>query len=79
MLSPDKQFEVLNYKGYTIVSQPTQGHDDLWHDGYQIIKGDTEIASRLNTESIHTTRDAARDSSLDFARIEVDNLVALDE
>lgn len=69
----------VEYRGYVIVAQPTQGHDDLWHDGYQIFKAGTQVASRNNTESAHSSRETARDSSLDFAKIEIDNLVALTE
>ncbi|WP_146177525.1 hypothetical protein [Glaciimonas sp. PCH181] len=67
------------YRGYTIVPQPSPGHDDLWHDGYQIFKAGVEVGSRTNTESVHASRETAIDSSLDFARIEIDNLVALTE
>ena len=65
------------YRGYTIVPQPLPGHDDLWHDGYQIFKADVQVANRTNTESVHANRETAIDSSLDFAKIEIDNLVAL--
>ena len=79
MLSTDKQSENIAYRGYTIVPLPTQGHDDLWHDGYQILIAGDEVASRNNTESAHSTRDTALESSVDFAKIEVDNLIALTE
>lgn len=79
MLSTNDQNENIAYRGYTIVPLPTQGHDDLWHDGYQIQLVGVQIASRNNTESAHSTRDTAFDSSVDFAKIEVDNLIALTE
>jgi len=79
MHEADVQNSNVEYRGYVIAAQPTQGHDDLWHDGYQIFKAGVEIASRHDTESAHTSRDTALDSSLDFARIEIDNLVALTE
>ncbi|AMP10969.1 hypothetical protein CAter282_3272 [Collimonas arenae] len=69
----------VEYRGYVIVPQPVQGHDDLWHDGYQILKAGASVSSRTNTESVHTTRGTAIDSSVEFAKIEVDNLAALTE
>lgn len=77
MISTGNQSGNVTYRGYTIVPYPTQGHDDLWHDGYQIQISGKQIASRNNTESAHTTRDTAFDSSVEFAKIEVDNLIAL--
>ena len=79
MFSADNQNENIDYRGYTIVPLPTQGHDDLWHDGYQILIAGAQVTSRNNTESAHSTRDTAFDSSVDFAKIEVDNLIALTE
>lgn len=79
MLLADNQSENIAYRGYVIVPLPTQGHDDLWHDGYQILIAGAQVALRNNTESAHSTRDTALDSSIDFGRIEVDNLIALTE
>jgi len=79
MRETDDQNGNVAYRGYVIVALPTQGHDDLWHDGYQILKAGAQVASRTNTESAHTSRDTALDSSLEFAKIEIDNLVALTE
>ncbi|PFH08316.1 hypothetical protein BCF11_0669 [Collimonas sp. PA-H2] len=73
----DQSSQNVEYRGYSIVPKPVQGHDDLWHDGYQILKGDASVSSRTNTESAHSTLHAAFDSSVEFAKIEVDNLVAL--
>ena len=75
----DHSNQSVEYRGYVIVPKPVQGHDDLWHDGYQILKGGASISSRTNTESAHSTLDTAYDSSVEFAKIEVDNLVALTE
>ncbi|NKI70468.1 hypothetical protein GN109_13650 [Collimonas pratensis] len=73
----DQSSQNVEYRGYVITPKPVQGHDDLWHDGYQIFKGDASVSSRTNTESAHSTLHAAYDSSVEFAKIEVDNLVAL--
>ena len=43
MLSADNQNENIDYRGYTIVPLPTQGHDDLWHDGYQILIAGAQV------------------------------------
>lgn len=75
----DHTSDSVEYRGYVIVPKPLQGHDDLWHDGYQILKAGVSVSSRTNTESAHTTRNTAVDSSVEFAKIEVDNLVALSE
>ncbi|WP_211466503.1 hypothetical protein [Collimonas silvisoli] len=69
----------VEYRGYVIVAKPVQGHDDLWHDGYQILKAGASVSSRTNTESAHASANTAYDSSVEFAKIEVDNLVALTE
>lgn len=69
----------VEYRGYVIKPKPIQGHDDLWHDGYQILKDGIIVSSRANTESAHGSRNTAYDSSVEFAKIEVDNLVALTE
>lgn len=71
--------ENIRYRGYVIVPKPGKGHDDLWHDGYQILKAGANVSSRTNTESAHTSLSTAYDSSVEFARIEVDNLVAMSE
>ncbi|AMP06200.1 hypothetical protein [Collimonas pratensis] len=73
----DQSSQNVEYRGYVITPKPVQGHDDLWHDGYQIFKGGASVSSRTNTESAHSTLHAAYDSSVEFAKIEVDNLVAL--
>jgi hypothetical protein len=75
----DQTNENVEYRGYVIVPKPVQGHDDLWHDGYQILKAGSSVSSRTNTESAHTSLHTAYDSSVEFAKIEVDNLVALTE
>ncbi|MFJ2988526.1 hypothetical protein ACIPF8_11710 [Collimonas sp. NPDC087041] len=75
----DQASSSVEYRGYVIVPQPVQGHDDLWHDGYQILKAGASVSSRTNTESAHATRSTALDSSVEFAKIEVDNLVAVSE
>jgi len=75
----DQTKQNVEYRGYVIVPKPVQGHDDLWHDGYQILKAGAGVSSRTNTESAHTSEDTAYDSSVEFAKIEVDNLVALTE
>lgn len=75
----DQNSQNVDYRGYVIVPKPVQGHDDLWHDGYQILKGGASVSSRTNTESAHSTQNTAYDSSVEFAKIEVDNLVALAE
>lgn len=75
----DQTKQNVEYRGYIIVPEPVQGHDDLWHDGYQILKAGSSVSSRTNTESAHTSLDTAYDSSVEFAKIEVDNLVALTE
>ncbi|WP_395826086.1 hypothetical protein [Collimonas sp.] len=73
----DQNSDSVEYRGYLIVPKPLQAHDDLWHDGYQIWKAGVSISSRANTESAHATRTTAMDSSIEFAKIEVDNLAAM--
>ncbi|MGB7195918.1 MAG: hypothetical protein WBD81_20885 [Collimonas pratensis] len=73
----DQSSQNVEYRGYVITPKPVQGHDDLWHDGYQIFKGRISVSSRTNTDSHHSTLSAANDSSVELAKTEVDNLVAM--
>jgi hypothetical protein len=75
----DQTSQNVEYRGYVIVPKPVPGHDDLWHDGYRILKAGTSVSSRTNTESAHISRNTACDSSVEFAKIEIDNLLALTE
>ncbi len=75
----DHTSDSVEYRGYVIVPMPLHGHDDLWYDGYQILKAGVSVSSRINTESAHTTGNTAVDSSVEFAKFEVDNLLGLSE
>lgn len=71
-----------DYRGYQIVVRPLKDHEDLWDFEYQLCPaGGTlgEPRRRSRTEGGHLTPDAACVAGIEVARIEVDNLLALDQ
>ena len=80
------QIATEEYKGFTIAVTPVKDNGDLWDFEYRITKtgqggqdGDPAAAiTRSQSAGGHTTADAAYMAGVQVARIEVDNLVALD-
>ena len=72
------------YRGFDITVTPLKDHDDLWDFRYQVTRqGDPETAvvghsvARRQTMDGHTTPEAACESGLQLAMVEVDNFLAL--
>ncbi|MET3135017.1 hypothetical protein AAKU55_005320 [Oxalobacteraceae bacterium GrIS 1.11] len=73
------------YRGYTIAVTPNKDHDDLWDFEYRITRDSETVAhktagsvTRSQTLGGHLTIEAARLAGWELARIEVDNLLALE-
>ncbi|CDG82668.1 hypothetical protein [Janthinobacterium agaricidamnosum] len=66
------------YRGYTIRVTPFQDHDDLWDFTYQLSKDGGPAIDGSQTLGGHLTAEIAGFAGVEVARIEVDNLLALD-
>ena len=74
------------YRGFTIVVTPVKDNDDLWDFEYRIERDSTPLAARAaaaitrsQTLGGHATAEVAHMAGVKVAKIEVDNLLALDE
>ncbi len=74
----------IEYRGFDITVTPQKDHHDLWDFRYQITRHDdpakTAIGhsvARRQTMDGHTTPEAACESGLQLAKVEVDNFLAL--
>lgn len=69
----------LQYRGYGITVTPVKDHDDLWDYGYTLaLDGAAPITAR-GTAGGHQTPEAASLAGQEVAKIEVDNLRALQQ
>lgn len=67
--------EQVEYKGYTIVPLPSKGSgDEVWFGGYRISKDGATIRTRENISPGFFYFDAARNESIEYAKIEIDHL-----
>ena len=74
----------VEYRGFDIAVTPLKDHDDLWDFRYQITKTDDpdktvvgHSISRRQTMDGHATPEAACESGVQLAKVEVDNFLAL--
>lgn len=74
------------YRGFSIAVTPVKDNDDLWDFEYRIERDSTPVAQRAaggvtrsQTLGGHATADVARLAGLEVAKIEVDNLLALEQ
>ncbi len=65
----------VEYKGFTIVSMPSGGTDGTWFGGYEILKDGVSISVRKNIFPGFHYFPAARDDSIEHAKLEIDNRV----
>ncbi|MQR00048.1 hypothetical protein [Glaciimonas soli] len=76
MSQDSQQNQDIAYRGYTISVAPVNGgRDGRWHDAYKIMKGDVLISEHSNTNIVHEDFDTAVDSSINYAKLQIDNLV----
>jgi hypothetical protein len=68
--------QIVDYKGYQIVPQPTCDFDGLWFSGYEILKNGMTIRQRMNIYPTTFYFQAACAESIGHAKIEIENLVA---
>ena len=72
------------YRGFVITVTPLKDHDDRWDFHYQVTRqGDPDNAviehsvARQQTMDGHATAEAACESGIQLAKVEVDNFLAL--
>jgi hypothetical protein len=77
----DMQIATEEYKGFTIAVTPVKDCSDLWDFTYRITRvGDGDPAAALTRSQSaggHATPDTACVAGVQVARIEIDNLLAL--
>jgi hypothetical protein len=68
------------YRGYQIVVAPVKDCEDLWDFEYRLkrIEGAAESRTRAQSAGGYATADTACFAGIEVARIEVDNLLALE-
>jgi hypothetical protein len=66
----------MDYKGYQILPKPTE-HDGLWSGGYDILKDGRTISSRTNVYPSTFYFKAACTDSIEHAKMEIENLIAV--
>jgi hypothetical protein len=67
------------YRGYRITVTPKRDHDDLWDFDYTIapVDGKGQTHKRSNTAGGHASESIAREAGIEVARVEIDNLIAM--
>lgn len=63
------------YKDYTIYPMPSCGTESRWYGGYEISKNGAVIRTRKNIFPGFLYFSAARDDSIETAKLEIDNIV----
>jgi len=69
----------VQYRGYEIVVTPVKDHEDLWDYTYTLSKDGAAPLSGSGTAGGHLTPEAGSVSGVEVAKIEVDNLLALQQ
>lgn len=69
----------LQYRGYAITVTPVKDHDDLWDYKYTLVIDGAAPVATSGTAGGHLTPEAASLSGQEVAKIEVDNLLALQQ
>ena len=73
----------LDYRGFRLLVTPVMDHEGLWEYSYRILRAgqqadDKDIVLRRRTVNFHRTAEAACMAGIELAKVEVDNLRALD-
>ncbi|MEC5160234.1 MULTISPECIES: hypothetical protein [unclassified Janthinobacterium] len=78
--------EQNEYRGFTISVTPVKDHDDLWDFEYRIVRDGRDAAARAagditrsQTLGGYPAPEVARLAGWEVAKIEVDNLLALEQ
>ncbi|TCS32585.1 hypothetical protein EDC30_1219 [Paucimonas lemoignei] len=69
----------VEYKGYTILPIAIPEGEDLYFGGYEISKDGKVVRVRKKTMPGFFYRDAALTDSIEHAKLEIENLVAMQE
>ena len=73
----------LNYRGFRLLVTPVMDHEGLWEYSYRIVRAGSQadgkdVVVRRRTVNFHRTADAACMAGIELAKVEVDNLLALE-
>lgn len=68
-------YELVQYRGYTIFPMPSQSGGAIWYAGYEITRDGTPVRRRKNIFPGFFYAAAAWHDSVGHAKIEIDNLV----
>jgi hypothetical protein len=68
--------EDLEYKGFTIFPMPAMGAGERYYGGYEIARNGTTIRARKNLFPGFFYFDAARNDSIEHAKLEIDSLAS---
>lgn len=74
----------LAYRGFQLLVTPVMDHEGLWEYSYCILRAGQkadgkDVVQRRRTVNFHHTAEAACMAGLELAKIEVDNLRALEQ
>jgi hypothetical protein len=74
----------LAYRGFRLLVTPAMDHEGLWEYSYRILlagqpEDGKEVALRRRTVNFHSTAEAACMAGIELAKVEVDNLCALEQ
>jgi len=74
----------LDYRGFRLLVTPVMDHEGLWEYIYRIQRAngqaDThDLVKRRRTANFHSTAEAACRAGIELAKVEVDNLRALEQ
>lgn len=75
--------ETLDYRGFHLMVTPVMDHEGLWDYSYRIVRAGQradgkDVISRRRTATSHSTAEAACMAGMELAKVEVDNLCALE-
>jgi len=74
----------LDYRGFQLLVTPVMSHEGLWEFSYRILRpgqrtDSEEVVLRRQTVNFHRTAEAAYMAGIELAKVEVDNLRALEQ
>jgi len=75
--------KTINYRGFQLQVTPVMDHEGLWEFRYRIVRAGQQadgkdVVMRRQTVNFHRTADAACMAGLELAKVEADNLLALE-
>lgn len=74
----------LDYRGFRLLVTPVMDHEGLWEYSYRILRSGQradgpDVVPRRRTANFHSTAEAACMAGIGLAKVEVDNLCALEQ